>query len=77
MWRVLMVLEVILVVPGVVLVVLGALRLSFWENYYKDCNCIGTLDGLHQHTLIAAGTRLRLVEATFFGHILGTKPFKI
>ena len=34
---------------------------------------VGTLDGLYQHTLIATGTRLRPVKATFSGHILGTK----
>ena len=31
-------------------------------------------DGLYQHTLIATGTRLRPLEATFLGHILGTNP---
>ena len=46
-----------------------------WDNY-KDYTYVGTLDGLYQHTLIATGTRLRPVEATFFGHILGTKPAK-
>ena len=43
------------------------------ENY-KDYTYVGTLDGLYQHTLMATGTRLRPVEATFLGHILGTKP---
>ena len=48
---------------------------SFWINY-KDYTYVGTLDGLYQHTLIATRTRLRPVEATFLGHILGTKPAK-
>ena len=48
---------------------------SIWDNY-KDYTYVGTLDGLYQHTLIATGTRLRPVEATFLGHILGTKPAK-
>ena len=47
-----------------------------WDNY-KDYTYVGTLDGLYQHTLIATGTRLRPVEATFLGHILGTKPAHI
>ena len=47
----------------------------FWDNY-KDYTYVGTLDGLYQHTLIATGTRLRPMEATFLGHILGTKPAK-
>ena len=46
-----------------------------WDNY-KDYAYVGTLDGLYQHTLIATGTRLRPVGATFLGHILGTKPSK-
>ena len=44
-----------------------------WGNC-KDYTYAGTLDGLYQHTLIATGTRLWPVEATFLGHILGTKP---
>ena len=60
--------------------VLGAIivinqRDNCWDNY-KDYTYVGTLDGLYQHTLIATGTRLRPVEATFLGHILGTKPAK-
>ena len=47
----------------------------FWDNY-KGHTYVGTLDGLYQHTLIATGTRLRPVEATFFCHILSTKPAK-
>ena len=43
----------------------------------QDDTYVGTLDGLYQHTLIAAGMRLRPVEATFFGRILGTNPPKI
>ena len=43
---------------------------GFFQRY------VGTLDGLYQHTLIATETRLRPVEATFLGHILGTKPAK-
>ena len=46
-----------------------------WDNY-KDYTYVGTLDGLYQHTLIATGTRLRPVEATFLGHMWGTKPAK-
>ena len=42
----------------------------------KDYTYVGTLDGLYQHTLIATGMRLRLVEATFLSHILGTKHAK-
>ena len=49
---------------------------SNWDKY-KDYTYAGTLDGLYQHTLISTGTRLRPVEATFVGHILGTKPAKI
>ena len=45
----------------------------FWDNY-KDYTYVGTLDGLYQHTLIATGTRLRPVEATVLGHVLGTRP---
>ena len=48
----------------------------FWDNY-EDYTYVGTLDGLYQHTLIATGRRLRPVEATFLGHILGNKPAKI
>ena len=47
----------------------------WWDNY-KDYTYVGTLDGLYQHTLIATGTRLRPLQATFLGHILGTKPAK-
>ena len=46
---------------------------SIWDNY-KDYTYVGTLDGLYQHTLIATGTRLRPVEATFLGHMFDTKP---
>ena len=46
-----------------------------WDNY-KDYTYVGTLDGLYQHTLITTGTRLRPVEATFLGHMLGIKPVK-
>ena len=46
-----------------------------WDNY-KDYAYVGTLDGLYQHTLIATGTRLRPLEATFLGVILRTKPPK-
>ena len=52
----------------------------------KDCNKAGViiritpmlkiLDGLYQHTLKATGRRPRPVEATFLGHMLGTKPAK-
>ena len=48
-------------------------RAGTWDNY-KDSTYVGTLDGLYQHTLVATGTRLRPVEATFLGHILGTNP---
>ena len=37
---------------------------------------VRALDGLYQHTLIATGTRLRPLEATFLGHMLGTTPAK-
>ena len=50
-------------------------RWIFCDNC-KDYTYVGTLDGLYQHTLIATGTRLRPVEATFLGHIWGTKPAK-
>ena len=53
----------------------GLLVLVFWDHY-KDYTYVGTLDGSHQHTLIATGTRLRPLQATFLGHILGTKPAK-
>ena len=46
-----------------------------WDNF-KDYTYAGTLHGLYQHTPIAAGTRLRPVEATFLGHMLGTKHAK-
>ena len=46
-----------------------------WDNF-EDYTYVGTLDGLYQHTLIATGTRLRPVEATFLGHIWGTKHVK-
>ena len=46
-----------------------------WDNY-KDFTYVGILDGSYQHTLIATGTRLRPLEATFLRHILGTKPAK-
>ena len=42
----------------------------------KGYNYDGTLDGLYQPPLIATGTRLRPVEATFLRHILATKPAK-
>ena len=47
-----------------------------FRDNYQDYAYVVTLDGLYQHTLIATGTRLRPVEATFLGHILGTKPAK-
>ena len=46
-----------------------------WDNY-KDYTYVGTLDGLYQHTPMATGTRLRPLQATFLGHILGTTPAK-
>ena len=49
--------------------------LQFWDNY-KDYTYVGTLDGSYQHTLIATGTMLRPVQATFLGHIVSTKPAK-
>ena len=48
---------------------------GIWDNY-KDYTYLGTLDGSFQDTLIATGTRLRPLQATFLGHILGTKPAK-
>ena len=54
---------------------IGPIESLCWDNY-KDYTYVGSLDGLYQHSLIAAGTRLRPVEATFLGHILGTKPQK-
>ena len=50
-------------------------RVLIWDNY-KDYTYLGTLDGSYQHTLIVTGTRLRPLQATFLGHILGTKPAK-
>ena len=76
---VLVVLGVVLVVLEVVLVVVLVVEVEgkflFCDNY-KDYTYVGTLDSLYQHTLIATGTRLRPLEATFLGHILGTKPAK-
>ena len=54
---------------------MGYVGTCLWDNY-KDYTHVGTLDGLHQHTLIATGTRLRPVEATILGHMLGTKHAK-
>ena len=51
----------------------GACEVWGWDNY-KDSTYVGTLDASFQHTPGATGTRLRPVEATFLGHILGTKP---
>ena len=78
---VLMVLEVILVSLEVLLRVLEVTGPPVTEyrcirDNYQDCTYVGTLDSLYQHTLIATGTMLRPVEATFLGHILGTKPPK-
>ena len=68
---------ILVIIPDLSAVTLGVCSyvLASWDNY-KDYTYVGTLDGLYQHTLIATGTRLRPVEATFLGHILGTKPAK-
>ena len=50
-------------------------HLLLWDKH-KDYTYVGTLDDLYQHTLIATGTRLRPLEATFLGYMLGSEPFK-